>query len=77
MNFLGVPAPVVTILTPSSITTSIISLILGIISIKLTAKGFVVCSLHFFICSRSSSGLIPPEANIPKPPALETALASS
>ena len=55
----------------------IISLILGIISIKLTAKGFVVCSLHFFICSRSSSGLIPPEANIPNPPALETALASS
>ena len=77
MNFLGVPAPVVTILTPSSITTSIISSIFGIISIRLTAKGLSVSSLHCRISLRSSSGLTPPEASIPNAPALDTAETSS
>ena len=76
MYFLGVPAPVVTIPTPSSIITSIISFILCIINIKFTANGLSVYFLQLTISSLNCSGLIPPDAIIPSPPALDTADAS-
>ena len=47
MNGLGVPAPVVTTVIPSSITTSTNSGQLCIINIKFTANGLSVMLLHF------------------------------
>ena len=70
---LGVPAPVVTIFTPSSMTTSMISGTFLFKNIKLTANGLSVNSFTLWISSRTCSGVSCPEANTPKPPALETA----
>lgn len=77
MNGLGVPAPVVTTRTSSSIMTSTSSGQFGIISIIFTAKGFVVFSLQRRICSRNASADNPPDAIIPRPPAFDTAEANS
>ena len=41
-----------------------------------TPNGRSVAFLHFWICSRSTSGYIDPAPKSPRPPALQTALAS-
>ena len=76
MICLGVPAPVVTTGTFSSMITVTISLMFFIINIMLTPKGLSVNFLNSRISSRNCSPVIPPDAIIPSPPASETAAAS-
>ena len=77
MYLLGFPAPVVTTLTPSSITRSTISSTKGDKSIMLTPKGLSVNDLILSIFALTTSlGAFPPPI-IPSPPALETAPAKS
>ena len=72
----GLPAPVVTTGTPSSMTIRARSSVFGLISMMLTPKGLSVWALHLRISSRiTSPGALPP-AMMPSPPALETAAAS-
>ena len=74
---LGFPAPVVTTLTPSSITRSTMSSTNGDRSMMLTPKGLSVSALILSIFAFTTSfGAFPPPI-IPKPPALETAPAKS
>lgn len=73
----GLPAPVVTTLTPSSIITSDSWSQCGFISIKLTPKGLSVSCLHLRISSLRRGASQPPEPMIPSPPAFETAATSS
>ncbi|CAG5616410.1 Uncharacterised protein [Streptococcus pneumoniae] len=74
---LGFPAPVVTTLTPSSITRSTISSTKGDKSMMLTPKGLSVNDLILSILALTTSfGAFPPPI-IPNPPALETAPAKS
>ena len=73
----GLPAPVVTTFTPSSMTKSTISSTNGDKSIILTPKGLSVIFLTLSILALTTSfGALPPPI-IPKPPALETAPAKS
>ena len=55
MYFPGLPAPVVTTGTPSSMMIRAISSQQGFISIKLTPKGLLVFSRQIRICVRSCS----------------------
>ncbi|ETI85748.1 MAG: hypothetical protein Q615_SPAC00113G0423 [Streptococcus anginosus DORA_7] len=73
---LGVPAPVVTIGTFSSMITFTSSSTFFSISTTLTANGLSVSLRNSRISSRNWSPVIPPEAIIPKPPASETATAN-
>ena len=75
--FVGKPAPVVTIFTPSSITTSAILSASGFISIIFTPKGLSVNDLHFLMFSLKPSAFIPPAPISPRPPAFDTAAANS
>ena len=77
MNCAGLPAPVVTILTPSSTIISAICGASGFISIRFTPNGLSVKVLHFLIFSLSISVFIPPAPISPNPPALLTAAANS
>ena len=77
MYLLGFPAPVVTTLTPSSMTRSTISSTNGDRSIMLTPKGLSVKDLILSILALTTSlGAFPPPM-IPRPPAFETAPARS
>ena len=76
VHFLGLPAEVNTILTPSSATSCITSSIWGYISGRFTPKGFDVAAWVFRICSRNVSGCIEPAPSKPSPPALLTAAAN-
>ena len=77
MYLLGFPAPVVTTLTPSSITRSTMSSTNGDKSIILTPKGLSVSDLILSIFALTTSlGAFPPPI-IPSPPALDTAPAKS
>ncbi len=73
----GFPAPVVTTGMSLLITTSTSSLICGDRSIRFTPKGLVVSSFAFLISFLNISGLIKAEPIIPRPPAFDTAAASS
>ena len=77
MYFPGFPAPVVTTLTPSSITKSTMSSAKGERSMILTPKGLSVMDLTRSIFALTTSlGAFPPPM-IPRPPALDTAPARS
>ena len=77
MYLLGFPAPVVTTLTPSSMTRSTISSTKGDKSMILTPKGLSVNDLILSIFALTTSfGAFPPPI-MPSPPALETAPAKS
>ena len=73
----GLPAPVVTTLTPSSTTTLASSSMWGFISIRLTPKGLSVAALAMRISLRRVSASMPPEPIRPSAPALETAAANA
>ena len=73
----GLPAPVVTTFTPSSMTTLAISSTEGFISIRLTPKGLSVRALQRRMFSRRLSAFMPPEPMRPRAPALDTAAANS
>ena len=73
----GLPAPVVTTLTPSSITRSTMSSTNGDKSMIFTPKGLsVICLTLSIFALTTSLGALPPPI-IPKPPAFETAPAKS
>ena len=77
MYLLGFPAPVVTTLTPSSITRSTMSSTKGDKSMMLTPKGLSVSDLILSILAFTTSlGAFPPPI-IPRPPAFDTAPAKS
>ena len=76
VHFLGLPAEVKTIFTPSSTIRFIRFSISGYIKGTLTPKGLSVAVRHFRICSRNTSGCMEPAPNNPSPPALLTAEAS-
>ena len=71
--FAGLPAPVVTTGTFSSIKTLAISSAWGFINITLTPNGFSVSSFIFFTCFLTHSAGAPPEPITPRPPAFDTA----
>ena len=74
----GLPAPVVTTWTPSSMMIFAISSAQGFMSIRFTPKGLPVKLLQMRICSRSKSAFsMPPVAMTPRAPALEQAAANS
>ena len=74
----GLPAPVVTTLTPSSITTFACSSAAGFISMRLTPNGLSVSARQRRMCPRSSSPeRMPPAPIRPSAPAFEQAAANS
>ena len=73
----GLPAPVVITGTRSSTTTSITSFTKGDINIILQPNGLLVRSLTLRISLRKISGGICPAPIMPRPPASDTADASS
>ena len=73
----GLPAPRVTKATFSSHSITMISAMLGAISITLTPKGLSVRDFALRTSSRVHSTVRPPLPMIPAPPALETAAAST
>ena len=77
MYFAGFPAPVVTTFTFSSAITFAISSASGFMSIKFTPKGLSVSFFAAWICSLTQDAGAPPAPIMPRPPALDTALASS
>ncbi|MPN61743.1 hypothetical protein SDC9_209485 [bioreactor metagenome] len=76
MYFPGLPAPVVTTLTPSSQTSFAISSALSLKSIIFTPKGLSVKAFVFLISSFTYSTGAFAAAIIPSPPAFETLAAS-
>ena len=72
----GLPAPVVTTGTFSSATTFATSSTKGLISMRLTPKGLSVIALQERISLRTQSAFAFMAEMMPRPPALETALAS-
>src|SRR5690606_4311982 len=76
VQVLGFPAEVNTIFTPSSTIIFMISSMLGYNIGTLTPKGLSVTFLHFWMCSRNTSGYIDPAPIKPNPPALLTAAAN-
>ena len=73
----GLPAPVVTTLTPSSTTILANSSACGCISMMLTPKGLSVSALQRRMFSRRVSAFMPPAPIRPSAPALEQAAANS
>ena len=74
----GLPAPVVTTGTRSSITTCAKSSALGFMSMMFTPKGLSVSSRQRRMCPRSSSAVrMPPAPMTPSAPAFEQAAANS
>ena len=75
INLAGLPAPVVTMPTPSSSTTFATSGALGFISMMFTPTGLSVSSLAFLISLLTTSAGALAAAMIPSPPAADTAAA--
>ena len=75
MNFPGFPAPVVTTLTPSSMTICATSAAFGFNNMTFTPNGLSVSFFASLICSLTTSGGALAAPMIPKPPAFETAAA--
>ena len=73
--FLGLPAEVNTIFTPSSMIICTRRSISGYISGTLMPHGLVVAAFIFLMCSISVSGCMEPAPSSPNPPALLTAAA--